>query len=73
MLNADGERLQIIGSDEITLCLGDGDAVADRFVAGGRKVNVMRAGAKGDGRRACLLYTSPSPRDLSTSRMPSSA
>ena len=28
-----------------------------------------------DGRlnRSCLLYTSPSPRDLSTSRMPSSA
>ena len=26
----------------------------------------------GDGGR-CLLYTSPSPRDLSTSRMPSSA
>ena len=25
------------------------------------------------GGRACLLYTSPSPRDLSTSRMPSSA
>ena len=25
------------------------------------------------GRRNCLLYTSPSPRDLSTSRMPSSA
>ena len=24
-------------------------------------------------RTACLLYTSPSPRDLSTSRMPSSA
>ena len=24
-------------------------------------------------KRACLLYTSPSPRDLSTSRMPSSA
>ena len=23
--------------------------------------------------RPCLLYTSPSPRDLSTSRMPSSA
>ena len=31
---------------------------------------------KYDGRfliRGCLLYTSPSPRDLSTSRMPSSA
>ena len=26
-----------------------------------------------DGLTACLLYTSPSPRDLSTSRMPSSA
>ena len=25
------------------------------------------------GVEACLLYTSPSPRDLSTSRMPSSA
>ena len=25
------------------------------------------------GERVCLLYTSPSPRDLSTSRMPSSA
>ena len=24
-------------------------------------------------RKVCLLYTSPSPRDLSTSRMPSSA
>ena len=26
-----------------------------------------------DGELSCLLYTSPSPRDLSTSRMPSSA
>ena len=26
-----------------------------------------------DGALVCLLYTSPSPRDLSTSRMPSSA
>ena len=25
------------------------------------------------GWKSCLLYTSPSPRDLSTSRMPSSA
>ena len=28
---------------------------------------------KSDEFRVCLLYTSPSPRDLSTSRMPSSA
>ena len=26
-----------------------------------------------EGQISCLLYTSPSPRDLSTSRMPSSA
>ena len=32
-------------------------------------VTVVQAGEE----RACLLYTSPSPRDLSTSRMPSSA
>ena len=30
-------------------------------------------GSSGRLRRDCLLYTSPSPRDLSTSRMPSSA
>ena len=29
--------------------------------------------AKAKSLRPCLLYTSPSPRDLSTSRMPSSA
>ena len=38
---------------------------------------VWSAGAGGKGTPedtyACLLYTSPSPRDLSTSRMPSSA
>ena len=28
---------------------------------------------EGPAARSCLLYTSPSPRDLSTSRMPSSA
>ena len=31
-------------------------------------IALVRAGFEG-----CLLYTSPSPRDLSTSRMPSSA
>ena len=30
-------------------------------------------GGKAGKSLACLLYTSPSPRDLSTSRMPSSA
>ena len=37
--------------------------------------NVVAYGVAGTGKTfcICLLYTSPSPRDLSTSRMPSSA
>ena len=34
---------------------------------------VSRSASAHDQTRSCLLYTSPSPRDLSTSRMPSSA
>ena len=46
--------------------------------AGGNAVNRMiQAGMSGVDfiviNTDCLLYTSPSPRDLSTSRMPSSA
>ena len=33
----------------------------------------LRIAAVGATNRACLLYTSPSPRDLDLSRMPSSA
>ena len=43
-----------------TAGMGDGDAFA---VEGSEAVRLLD----------CLLYTSPSPRDLSTSRMPSSA
>ena len=38
-----------------------------------RSKNIMMTGPAGCGKTICLLYTSPSPRDLSTSRMPSSA
>ena len=43
-----------------------------------RKKEVKESAARGGGVSSqcswsCLLYTSPSPRDLSTSRMPSSA
>ena len=34
---------------------------------------MLGIGIGGTAEKACLLYTSPSPRDLSTSRMPSSA
>ena len=36
------------------------------FESGGQLTEAVR-------KNPCLLYTSPSPRDLSTSRMPSSA
>ena len=40
------------------------------IVIGERLTDIMMTDLNGD---SCLLYTSPSPRDLSTSRMPSSA
>ena len=51
----------------------DQDGVKDRIA-----LDIMRPSATATGFKApvimdCLLYTSPSPRDLSTSRMPSSA
>ena len=47
--------------DDATQHLKVGDKIEAKFVGMDRKG------------RTCLLYTSPSPRDLSTSRMPSSA
>ena len=43
--------------------------IRDYYQKTGHMVGFKPAG----GIRTCLLYTSPSPRDLSTSRMPSSA
>ncbi len=37
------------------------------------QISLGHAAFMGIGAYTCLLYTSPSPRDLSTSRMPSSA
>ena len=44
---------------------GFGLAITKRFIESGARVIIWD--------KDCLLYTSPSPRDLSTSRMPSSA
>ena len=58
--------------DAAALSMG-ADEVADAITAhGGDKVQIIRNGSRGMF-WLCLLYTSPSPRDLSTSRMPSSA
>ena len=49
---------------------GIGRGIASAFVKEGAKVVIAEINAELGN---CLLYTSPSPRDLSTSRMPSSA
>ena len=59
----------------------DLDQIFEMFVGGTMKGVMTRGRELGadlpdnwlDQIYACLLYTSPSPRDLSTSRMPSSA
>ena len=55
-------------AEDLDIQVDDKDIRVDVFRssgAGGQHVNTTDS--------ACLLYTSPSPRDLSTSRMPSSA
>ena len=49
-----------------------GGATHHRFQALVDELNIKTFPSYYDG-KGCLLYTSPSPRDLSTSRMPSSA
>ena len=62
----------------VALCVGSGVAIAGAIGFIGLFVpHIMRLIFGADPMRliplSCLLYTSPSPRDLSTSRMPSSA
>ena len=68
---SNGKRVQCFGGAKnhmIVMPDADMDLAADALVGAGY-------GAAGERCMAisCLLYTSPSPRDLSTSRMPSSA
>ena len=68
----------VVSADAKTAAVGAGDIAALRqYVAEGNKrldaVNAITSNASCIVSDACLLYTSPSPRDLSTSRMPSSA
>ena len=50
-----------------------GVQTADATPLTGSAFPAPATGGNGSGVYTCLLYTSPSPRDLSTSRMPSSA
>ena len=65
-------------SDVVTVYVDVGQSKEDRISAKRRanELGVLKhyeIDAKEEFVRDCLLYTSPSPRDLSTSRMPSSA
>ena len=62
------EELIIRGADIVKCGIGPGSVCTTRLMTG---VGVPQL--SGIIECACLLYTSPSPRDLSTSRMPSSA
>ena len=58
--------------DEAASVLSSEDPVESKII----KLNAIAERSvdiNGIGMYTCLLYTSPSPRDLSTSRMPSSA
>ena len=60
--------------DNVNLEIYKGDYLAVMGASGSGKSTAMNIiGCLDRPSQGCLLYTSPSPRDLSTSRMPSSA
>ena len=67
----------LAGGDSVSLVGFGTFNVRHRAARTGRNpqtgATIQIAASKSVGFKACLLYTSPSPRDLSTSRMPSSA
>ena len=83
-IDADPEEIRDLAFTIIRVLSRDGDAVGDwadllsedELLTGMRHMMRLRAFDARmlmAQRQGCLLYTSPSPRDLSTSRMPSSA
>jgi len=70
-LRADKPEI-VVSEEEVEQAL---DNVREQFppVRLRQRLEVLLDRALGHRRSFCLLYTSPSPRDLSTSRMPSSA
>ena len=49
------------------------DSICETAILADHAVRVEQRGVYGERHTACLLYTSPSPRDRTRSRMPSSA
>ena len=70
----------IIQIKNVNKWFGDFQVLKDINLEVKPKEKIVVCGPSGSGKstlirciNSCLLYTSPSPRDLSTSRMPSSA
>ena len=77
------KRAVVIGADQLSkwvdwddrktcVLFGDG-AGAVALESSGDESGLIGYDLKSDGSKGCLLYTSPSPRDATLSRMPSSA
>ena len=69
VIEINGEKDTEKGPVTIELALQWSDAFSETIFC---YTNIIR-NKDGGTHMTCLLYTSPSPRDLSTSRMPSSA
>ena len=66
-------RVDVGSNGEVLGAGGDGGKGADGINNNGNPGGDGSSGLGIEHNNVCLLYTSPSPRDLSTSRMPSSA
>ena len=69
MKDGDKEDYDFLTEHEVAYTKG----TADRLLTALVSLDESLSGYKVTRLEHCLLYTSPSPRDLSTSRMPSSA
>ena len=72
------QLLDEAGCEHVRIFGGGGGTITPPEIRDLHKSGISRIYSPDDGRKMglmgiCLLYTSPSPRDLSTSRMPSSA
>ena len=66
-----GQALKDLDANEAIGCMVI--TGSEKAFAAGADIGAMATYSFADVYKNCLLYTSPSPRDLSTSRMPSSA